>query len=103
MQGLIFEAGRLEPITRQVAPTWMGAITVLTETGFAGEMRAVTDVRIAAIAPEDFTRLALSQRPVHPPRDARDPSGGHADRGARAESRAAWRRSARWRPGSRTS
>ena len=65
IQGLIFEAGRIEPVTRQVAPTWMGAITVLTETGFAGQMRALTDARIALIGPEDFTALALSQRPVH--------------------------------------
>jgi signal transduction histidine kinase len=65
IQGLVVEAGRVEPITRQVAPTWMGAITVLTETGYAGEMRAVTDVRIAVIEAEDFTRLVLSHRPVH--------------------------------------
>jgi signal transduction histidine kinase len=65
VQGLVFESGRLEPVTRQVAPTWMGAITALTETGFAGEMRAVTDVRMAVIGPEDFTELALSQRSVH--------------------------------------
>jgi signal transduction histidine kinase len=65
VQGLVFEAGRLEPVTRQVAPTWMGAITVLTETGFAGEMRAVTDVRMAVVAPDDFRRLALSQLQVH--------------------------------------
>ena len=65
VQGIIFEAGRPEPITRQVAPTWMGAITAMTETGFAGEMRAVTDVRMAVVGAEDFTRLALSQRPVH--------------------------------------
>jgi signal transduction histidine kinase len=64
VQGLVVEAGRVEPITRQTAPTWMGAITVLTETGYAGEMRAVTDVRIAALAAEDFTRLVLDQRPV---------------------------------------
>jgi signal transduction histidine kinase len=65
VQGLIFEAGRLEQVARQVAPTWMGAITTLTETGFAGEMRAETDVRLAAIGPEDFIRLALSQPSVH--------------------------------------
>ncbi|HWE10929.1 MAG TPA: ATP-binding protein [Solirubrobacteraceae bacterium] len=65
IQGLVVEAGRIEPITRQVAPTWMGAITVLTETGYPGEMRALTDVRIAEIPSEDFTRLVLSQRPVH--------------------------------------
>ena len=61
----MFEAGRLEPVTRQVAPTWMGAITAMTETGYAGEMRTLTDVRLAVITPEDFTRLALSQRTVH--------------------------------------
>ena len=65
VQGLVFESGRLEPVTRQVAPTWMGAITAMTETGFAGEMRAVTEVRLAVIAPEDFTRVALTQRTVH--------------------------------------
>jgi signal transduction histidine kinase len=65
IQGLVFESGRLEPVTRQVAPTWMGAITAMTETGFAGEMRAVTDVRLAAITPADFTALALTQRSVH--------------------------------------
>jgi signal transduction histidine kinase len=65
VQGLIVEAGRIEPVTRQVAPTWMGAITVLTETGFPGEMRAETDVRLAVVEADDFTRLVLSQRPVH--------------------------------------
>jgi signal transduction histidine kinase len=65
VQGLVVEAGRVEPVTRQVAPTWMGAISVLTETGYAGEMRAVTDVRIAVVGAEDFYRLVLTQRPVH--------------------------------------
>jgi signal transduction histidine kinase len=65
LQGLIFESGRLEPVIRQVAPTWIGAITAMTETGFAGEMRSITPVRMAVIAPEDFTQLALTQRPVH--------------------------------------
>ena len=64
VQGLVTEAGRVEPITRQTAPTWMGAISVLTETRIAGELRAVTDVRLAVIAAEDFTRLVTSQRPV---------------------------------------
>ncbi|MFL5831780.1 MAG: sensor histidine kinase [Solirubrobacteraceae bacterium] len=65
LQGLIFESGRLEPVIRQVAPTWIGAIGAMTETGFAGEMRSITAVRMAVIAPEDFTQLALTQRPVH--------------------------------------
>ena len=65
IQGIVFESGRLEPVTRQVAPTWMGAVTAMTETGFAGEMRSITNVRMAVIAPEDFTALAMTQRPVH--------------------------------------
>jgi signal transduction histidine kinase len=65
VHGVIFEAGRLEQVARQVAPTWMGAITTLTETGFAGKMRTETDVRMAVIEPEDFIALALSQRSVH--------------------------------------
>jgi signal transduction histidine kinase len=64
VQGLVTEAGRVEPILRQTAPTWMGAIPVLTETGYAGEMRAVTDVRIAVVAAEAFTQLVVTQRPV---------------------------------------
>jgi signal transduction histidine kinase len=65
IQGLVFESGRLEPVTRQVAPTWMGAITAMTETGFAGEMRTVSDVRLAVIAPDDFSNLVVTQPPVH--------------------------------------
>jgi signal transduction histidine kinase len=65
VQGMIFESGRLEPVTRQVAPTWMGAITAMTETGYAGQMRAMTDVRMAVISPEDFTDVVLTQKAVH--------------------------------------
>jgi signal transduction histidine kinase len=64
VQGLVTEAGRVEPILRQTAPTWMGAINVLTETGVGGELRTVTDVRIAVLSAEDFTNLVLAQRPV---------------------------------------
>ncbi len=65
VQGLVVEAGRIEPFTRQTAPTWMGAIPVLTGTGYSGQFRAETDIRLAVIEAEDFIRLALSQRPVH--------------------------------------
>jgi signal transduction histidine kinase len=65
VQGLVVESGRVEPVMRQVAPTWMGAINVLTETGFAGQIVADTDVRVAVVGAEDFTRLVLSQRAVH--------------------------------------
>ncbi len=65
VQGLVVEAGRVEPVTRQVAPTWMGAIPVLTETGFAGKMVADTDVRLAVIPSEDFIELVLGDRQIH--------------------------------------
>ncbi len=65
VQGLVVEAGRVEPVTRQVAPTWMGAIPVLTETGFAGQMVADSDVRLAIVGAEDFIQLILTERPVH--------------------------------------
>ena len=65
VQGLVVEAGRIEPFTRQTAPTWMGAIPVLTGTGYSGQFRTETDVRLGVIEAEDFIRLVLSQRPVH--------------------------------------
>ena len=65
VQGLVVEAGRIEPVMRQEAPTWMGAISVLTETGFSGKLLAETNVRLAIVGAEDFIRLVMSQRPVH--------------------------------------
>ena len=65
VQGLVVEAGRVEPITRQTAPTWMGAITVLTETGYAGrDARGDRRPRWPRSRAEDFTQLVTSQRPV---------------------------------------
>jgi signal transduction histidine kinase len=65
VQGLAVEQGRMEPFTRQFAPTWIGAIPVLTESGLAGQFVADTDLRIAVVSADDFIRLVLSQRPVH--------------------------------------
>jgi signal transduction histidine kinase len=42
----------------------MGAISVLTETRVGGELRTLTDARLAVVGDEDFTRLVTSQRPV---------------------------------------
>ncbi len=65
VQGLAVEQGRMEPFTRQFAPTWIGAIPVLTESGLAGQFVADTDIRLAVVTAEDFIRLVLSQRPIH--------------------------------------
>ncbi|MEA2129842.1 MAG: hypothetical protein QOJ85_2733 [Solirubrobacteraceae bacterium] len=57
--------GRPEPVGHQVAPTWVGAISVLTEDPLPVRIVAQTPCRLAIIASEDFLRLLFSQRPVH--------------------------------------
>jgi signal transduction histidine kinase len=59
------ESGHLEPIGRQQAPTWIGAIAVLTESTLGVRMEAESDCRLALIPPDDARRLALAQPPVH--------------------------------------
>ncbi len=64
-QSLIVDHGRSEPVGRQRAPTWMGAIAVLTQGPLGVRMQAVTDCRLAVVASEDFRRLALAQPSIH--------------------------------------
>jgi len=56
---------RSEPVGRQRAPTWMGAIAVMTKQPLPVRMLAETDCRAALIEPADFRRLALAQSAVH--------------------------------------
>ena len=51
---LMEEHGREEPVGRQHAPTWMGAIAVLTEAPLGVRMRAATPVRVALVPAETF-------------------------------------------------
>ena len=62
---LLAEGAQTEPVARQVAPTWIGAIAVLTGGLLGVRMQAETDCRAATIAAEDFRRLALAQPAVH--------------------------------------
>ena len=62
---MVVDNGRPEPSGEHVAPTWMGAIPVLTETPFGGRLQARTAVRVAVIEAREFTELALKHRPVH--------------------------------------
>lgn len=64
-RSFLVDGERPEPVGRQTAPTWMGAIAALTDAPMGVRMQAETDCRMAKIAPEDFKRLALSQPPVH--------------------------------------
>ena len=64
-QALIIDHGRAEPGARQRAPTWMGAIAVLTGEPLGVRMQATTACRLALVASEDFRRLAFAQPSVH--------------------------------------
>jgi signal transduction histidine kinase len=59
------EGERTEPVGRQLAPTWMGAIAVLTEGPLGVRMKAETPCRVALVKADDFRRLAFSQPAVH--------------------------------------
>ena len=65
VQALLFDQGRIEPIGRQRAPTWILAIPVLTRGTLPVRIEAETKCRIAWIEPEEFRRLALAQPTVH--------------------------------------
>jgi signal transduction histidine kinase len=56
--------GRTEPVGEHAAPTWIGAIAVLTGGVSAVRMQAATEVTLAAIEPEVFIELTLADRPV---------------------------------------
>jgi signal transduction histidine kinase len=64
-EALIIQGDRAEPAGHQVAPTWMGAIAVLTGGPLGVRMQAQTDCRLATIPPEDFRRLAFAEPAVH--------------------------------------
>jgi signal transduction histidine kinase len=65
VRSLMIEHGRVEPVGRQRAPTWMGAIAVLTGGPLGVRMQAETAGRVALIEPADFNRLALAHAGVH--------------------------------------
>ena len=61
----IFDGGRPEPLGRQEAPTWIGAIAVLTGGLTGVSMVAEVPCRLALVPADDFRRLALAQPAVH--------------------------------------
>ncbi len=64
-QALLVEGARSEPAGRQYAPTWMGAIAVLTGRPLGVRMQAVSACRIAIIPADDFRRLVFAEPSVH--------------------------------------
>ena len=97
-------SGRSEPVGRQRAPTWMGAIAVLTGGPLGVRMQAETDVPRSRSSPaEDFRRLAFAQPSIH--RRVMQQVAPVIEPRHRRSSRTASgsRRSARWPQDSRTS
>jgi signal transduction histidine kinase len=64
-QTVIVNEGRTEPVGRQIGPTWVGAIAVLTRGPLAVRMSATTPCEVALIPADDFRRLVRAQAPVH--------------------------------------
>jgi signal transduction histidine kinase len=58
------EHGRVEPVGMHPAPTWVGAIGVLTGGVSGVRMLASTPVKLAEVDHEAFIVLVLAQRPV---------------------------------------
>jgi signal transduction histidine kinase len=64
-QALLPEGERWEPVGIQRAPTWMGAIAVLTGGPLGVRMEAETACRLAVVEEEDFMRLVFAHPAVH--------------------------------------
>jgi signal transduction histidine kinase len=64
-QGMLVNGAREEPVGRQEAPTWIGAIAVLTRGKLGVRIAAETPCRVALIPADDFRRLALAQPAIH--------------------------------------
>jgi signal transduction histidine kinase len=62
---LLVDRDRTEPVGRMRAPTWMGAIAVLTGGSLGVRIQAETACRVALVEPADFQRLAFAQPAVH--------------------------------------
>jgi signal transduction histidine kinase len=56
--------GRAEPVGMHPAPTWVGAIAVLTKGVSGVRMLAAGEVTLAEVDSERFLELVLAQRPV---------------------------------------
>ena len=64
-QALVDEGSASQSVGRQVAPTWIGAIAVLTGGPMMARMQAESDCRFAVVPAEEFRRLVFSQPAVH--------------------------------------
>jgi signal transduction histidine kinase len=59
------DGGHAEPVGTQVAPTWLGAIPLLSENDYRVRIQCETPCLLAVVPPDAFLDLVLSQRTVH--------------------------------------
>jgi signal transduction histidine kinase len=64
-QALIDEGSASQSVGRQVAPTWIGAIAVLTGGPMMARMQAESECRFAVVPAQVFRRLVFAQPAVH--------------------------------------
>jgi signal transduction histidine kinase len=64
LRGTIHAGAIEEPMTDQVAPTWIGAVPTLTQGENILTLRALTAARYALISPDDFIDLTTRYRSV---------------------------------------
>ena len=64
LRGTIHSGPIEEPMLDQMAPTWVGAVATLTQGQNVLTLRALTAVRYALVAPDDFIDLATGNRSV---------------------------------------
>lgn len=64
LRGTIHAGAIEEPMADQIAPTWIGAVPTLTQGLNVLTFRALTAVRYALIAPDDFIDLTTRHRSV---------------------------------------
>jgi signal transduction histidine kinase len=64
-QAYLVDGEQSEPLGLHRAPTWMGAITALTDVPLGVRMLAESHCVTASIDPAEFRRLTLSQPAVH--------------------------------------
>jgi signal transduction histidine kinase len=65
MLTFLVSGDHVEPAGRQIAPTWVGAISALTEGTLGVRMQTESACLIGVIASAEFRRLALAQPAVH--------------------------------------
>jgi signal transduction histidine kinase len=64
-QAYLVRGDRSEPVSRHTAPTWIGAIAVMTGGALGVRMVAETPCRLALVPAEEFRRLTFAEPVVH--------------------------------------